>query len=163
MAKLFCLVLGIGLSPWMVAASGEAQRHTTLKVLNQLHFTNQKELQLGQIAQEKGSTLQIRNLGENLIRDHQNADQAVTQLAQRSGIGLQSHAASTPEVRRLRSLSGAEFDRTFAQVLIEDHQTDLQALRTEQEALPSSDVRELVRNFLPTLEKHLAWAENFRG
>ncbi len=163
MTKLLCLALGVGLSPWLAAAGGATQRHATLTVLNEIHLTNQTEVQLGQLAQEKGTTLQVRGLGETLVRDHQNADQAVAQLARRSGMGLTSHLATAPEVRQLKLLSGTDFDKAFAQTLIKDHQTDMQKLLSEKDALPSSDVRELVMNFLPTLQKHLEWAENIHG
>src|SRR5688572_22786392 len=51
------------------------------QVLSDLHKTNQKEIQLGQLAQQKGASAEVRNFGQHLIKDHQEADAKVTEGA----------------------------------------------------------------------------------
>ena len=59
-------------------------------LLSHLHASNQKEIEAGQLAQRNASSSRAKQLGQRLVRDHQQADQRVTQLAQRLNITLQN-------------------------------------------------------------------------
>lgn len=149
------IVLNVSLAP---AVAGEDAR-ASARVLNDMHRVNQKDMRLGQLAQEKGSTLQIRGLGENVVRDLKKADEAVAVVARRVGTRLRrSNAASSSDIRRLQMLSGSAFDEAFVKLLIKDHQLNRRKLISAERTLVPGDIKELVRTYLPTLEKHLEWA-----
>jgi predicted outer membrane protein len=59
-------------------------------LLSRLHAANQKEIQMGQLAQRNASSTRAKQLAQRLVRDHQQADQRVTQLAKRLNITLQN-------------------------------------------------------------------------
>jgi len=57
-------------------------------VLRQIHQTNLKEIQAGQLAQRNGSSAKVKEFGARLVRDHQAADKKVVALAKQFGIAL---------------------------------------------------------------------------
>lgn len=70
---------------------GRAQRPMNDQMLlSRIHAANQKEIQMGQLAQRNASSTKAKQLAQRLVRDHQQADQRVTQLAQRLNITLQN-------------------------------------------------------------------------
>jgi putative membrane protein len=153
------LLIALGFIPMAVSTASPA---TIRQVLTVMHASHKKELQLGQLALDKGTTLQTRGLGESLIKDSQKADDALVQVVQHTGLEIPPEPVSAEWVQ-LKPLSGPAFDRAFAQAVIRMHEQDLQKLRPAAEDLPSIEVRRLVENYLPTIEKHLEWAENIRS
>ena len=60
---------------------------------------------------------------------------------------------------QLKKMSGAEFDKTFAQVLAKDHDHMVSMLRDHKEDLKSPELKQLVDNTIPVLEQHKDMAE----
>jgi putative membrane protein len=58
-----------------------------------IHRINQMEIRAGQLAQRSGSSAKVRSYGQQLVRDHQAADQKLTTLAQRLGVTLREKGA----------------------------------------------------------------------
>jgi putative membrane protein len=61
---------------------------TAERVLNFLHWNSMKEIKMGKMAQEKGESQEVKDFGQRLVTDHQNADKRVMQVAQQEGIEL---------------------------------------------------------------------------
>jgi putative membrane protein len=137
-------------------------------VLNALHQADRMEIHMGTLAQEKGSTGDVQSYGKMLASDHQDNDKKVTDLAAKEGITLKSAKPGMMdkmEMKHLKSLSGSDFDRTFAKKMIDGHQKNialLQSASTQKTPLPN-DVRQLMGDTLPTLQKHLETAQKIYG
>lgn len=57
-------------------------------VIKKMHQTHQLEIRAGQLAQRNGSAARVKSFGQQLVRDHQSADQKVTELARQMGVTL---------------------------------------------------------------------------
>ena len=55
-----------------------------------IHKINQMEIKAGQLAQRNSSTAKVKAYGQQLVRDHQAADQKITTLAQSLGVTLKN-------------------------------------------------------------------------
>ena len=44
------------------------------RVLSDLHQDNQNEIEMGRMAKKKGSSEQVRSYGDQVLKDHQDAD-----------------------------------------------------------------------------------------
>jgi putative membrane protein len=133
------------------------------RLISELYRSTQKDIQLGALAQEKGTTLQIRGLGESLSRDLQTVDDAVRFLARREGLHLSvSDPEGFSEIQRLQVLSGAAFDEAFVRTIIRSYERNRRILHTTEQVMSTGDAKELVQNILPTLQKHLDWASRVR-
>jgi len=51
-----------------------------------IHKINQMEIRAGQLAQRNSSTAKVKSYGQQLVRDHQAADQKITTLARSLGV-----------------------------------------------------------------------------
>jgi putative membrane protein len=144
-----------------LAASAAPGGSQTL--LSQIHETNQAEIKVGHLAEEKAATKQVRAFGAELVADHTAADQKVAAIARQLDIQLEPPSNPTKEMEAkvekhrqldntLRSLSGTEFDHQFLTAMVDDHEKNIQMLRGAVKTNPR--VRQLVNELLPELEKH---------
>jgi len=154
-----------GVTAW---AADDAQ-----KVLSDLHNANQMEITMGRMAKEKGASDLVRTYGDRLIKDHEDADKQVQDLAKKDGITLAAkptsgaidHFVASREQNKMADLSkktGADFDKAFAEAMVDDHQRDIRKLKNAEKSLEQSDVRELVAKLLPTLQQHLELAKQIQ-
>jgi putative membrane protein len=132
---------------------------TTADVLGSLHQADQKEIQAGQIAQKDGQTKAVRDYGKMLVKDHTTADSKVAALAQKENVDLVA-ATPSPGPNEMGTMaSGPDFDKKFAQEMLDDHRKAIAALTAARDKTADPQLRKLLTDMLPTLEKHAAAAE----
>jgi len=73
------------------------------------------EIELGNLAVQKGSSQDVKDFGRKLVQDHGKANADLREIAAKEGITLPSEFAQKHRdlKDRLSKLSGAEFDREF--------------------------------------------------
>lgn len=118
------------------------------------------EIRLGELAQERGTNEEVKKFGEKLATDHGANLETAKSVAQ--SIGMESPSAPNANQNaihdRLNKLSGAQFDRQFAERMVQDHKKDIRAFRYESKK--SGAIGDFARNTLPTLQQHLHIAQS---
>ena len=120
---------------------------------------NLAEVQVGQLAQEKGAIQGVRDFGAMLAKDHQMANEKATQVAQHLSVtppdkpGLKQKAV----YEKLSRLSGAQFDREFTKSMVKDHQDDI--AKYQKESQLNGAAADYAKETLPKLHEHLKMAE----
>jgi putative membrane protein len=123
---------------------------------------NLAEVQVGQLAQEKGAIQGVRDFGAMLVKDHQMANEKATEVAQRMSIkapdqpGLKQKAV----YEKLSRLSGVQFDREFTKDMVKDHQEDI--AKYQKESALSDAAADYAKQILPKLHEHLKMAEELQ-
>ena len=105
------------------------------RILSILHAKNEEEIKFGRLAQERGSSADVKQFGEMLVKDHTELDDQVARTAQAAGITLMDdndvkwmlarEKGTTPgqdPTAQLGMKSGEEFDREFSQKMHSGHQ-----------------------------------------
>lgn len=151
MISAFLVLAGAG-----TAAAADAPDAAVAPVLNKLHHSNQKEVHMGQEARAKGQSEAVKEYGATLERDHTAADEKVAALARKRNIELTDPPAGDPK----HALPlGESFDKDFAKMMVDDHKKDIATVKAERDKTTDPELKELLGDLLPTLEKHLATAE----
>lgn len=118
------------------------------------------EVALGNLAQQKGSSAGVKDLGKMLVTDHSAHKQEVAALAQKANVPVTDDLKdeAKAEQTKLQGLSGAAFDKEFVRATVEAHQKDI--AKYEQEAKTGDpQTAALAKKTLPTLRKHLKAAQ----
>jgi putative membrane protein len=117
------------------------------------------EVEMGKLAQQKGGTDAVKQLGATLVKDHGEHADKIKQLGESMGVTLPSQptATQTSAHEYMSHLSGQRFDQQFALRVINDHRTDISRYQTE--ATRSGPIADMARETLPMLEKHLQMAQ----
>jgi len=119
-------------------------------------------VQLGQIAQQKAQSKEVKDFGKMMVQDHSAADQKLQQIARSKGYEVPSQLTSKQqkELDHLSSLEGKAFDQAYMKLMVKDHKHDVAAFKR---AAKASGLDPALQNFatetLPKLEQHLDRAQ----
>ena|SRR6185437_13162083 len=121
------------------------------------------EMKVGELAQQKGQSEDVKQFGQMLQQDHSKNLQQAQQLAQQGGMTppAQPSSAQKKVYDKLSKLSGNQFDRQFAKDMVSDHKKDL--TKFEKEAKGKGPVAEFAQQTVPTLQKHLQTAQGIEN
>jgi putative membrane protein len=122
---------------------------------------NLGEIQMGQLAQKNGSTSAIRDYGSTLVKDHSASNEDAMAIAKKMNFTLPNAPSADDQsmYKELSAKKGSEFDKSFAQAMVDGHQKAIQ-LFTDEANSASGDVKSFAEKTIPTLKNHLAMAQN---
>jgi putative membrane protein len=122
------------------------------------------EVELGKLAQERGSSDRVKEYGKMLVDDHARMNNELKDIASKENIVLPSGVSSEQRqnIDRLAKLSGAQFDREFLTDSAKDHREDIAEFEKESNSGQDQASRDFASKSLPTLRKHLEMAEKRR-
>jgi putative membrane protein len=120
------------------------------------------EVELGKLAQEKGSAKHTKDYGRMLVDDHSRMNSELKSVASRSNITLPADMGEEHRKTydRLAKLSGAAFDREFFQEEISIHRKDIDEFQKEASSGSDMPLKDFASRSIPTLQEHLRLAEN---
>lgn len=150
-----------GVSAALLVSATQALAATSTTFIKDAIQGDNAEIKMGQLAQQNGSSQGVKDFGKTLVSDHTMAKQQAEDVAKQ--IGVTPPSSVSPEAQqtydKLSKMSGASFDREFAQHMTMDHKKDIAKFRMEAN-MRSGPASELAAKQLPTLEKHLKMAED---
>ncbi|WP_309888797.1 DUF4142 domain-containing protein [Archangium sp.] len=118
--------------------------------LERLHYTNLKEIKLGQLAQQNGMSPDVKSFGEMMVKDHTAADQKLMAMAQAKGLKLADMpkpmgdlekkvmAADKANQEKLQALKGEAFDACYMALMVGDHDETLGKVMAGQQAMTAN-------------------------
>ena len=118
------------------------------------------EVKLGQLAQEKASSSAVKEFGKRMENDHSKAGDQLKDVASKNNINLPTDMDKKDQATydNLSKLSGAEFDRVYAQHMVTDHEQDVEEFKNEASTGKNPDLKSFASKTLPTLQDHLRQA-----
>ncbi len=141
-------------------ASAAAANRLDQKFIDNAIQGNLAEIRMGQLAQQKGQSEDVKSYGQMLVTDHTAANDQAKKVADQIGVTPPTgpSAKQNAMYNKMSKLTGAEFDRTFARAMVADHKKDIAEYKRESER-KNDPVADLAKQTLPTLQKHLDAAE----
>ena len=123
---------------------------------------NFAEVQLGKLAQDKGSNQAVKDFGQHMVTDHTKALDALRPIASSKNVPIPDKMNTKDQALydRLSKYSGDEFDREYMRAMVKDHEADVAEFRHESEKAKDTEVRSYASTTLPTLEDHLRMAQD---
>jgi putative membrane protein len=121
---------------------------------------NREEITLGQLAQEKGNTIHVTDLGKMMVDNHTTALAALTDLARTKNISLPT-AQTQNELdayKKLNKKSGNDFGKEYSGMMVNGHKDAIALF--EKAAAESTDpaIKAWATATIPTLKMHLEQA-----
>ncbi|MDB6066095.1 MAG: putative outer membrane protein, partial [Pedosphaera sp.] len=120
------------------------------------------EVNLGQLAVQKGADQAIRDFGQRMIEDHRKANQELTEIINLKGASIPEPSNKKGErmAEHLLSLSGTAFDKAYIKHMVRDHKKAVKEFEMETESAGDAELKNWAAGTLPTLKTHLHMAEN---
>jgi putative membrane protein len=126
------------------------------------------EIELGQLAQERGTHADVKEFGAMLARDHQMAADSLRPIAARVNTGGEyagrpvDHDKHREVIDDLSELSGRDFDRKFIEEMIDEHEGDIRELERKAENAADPDLKAWATKTLPKMREHLERAKSIK-
>lgn len=123
------------------------------------------EVELGRLAAQRGSSEAVKTFGQRMVDDHSAANQELMSVASSKGMTLPTalDEKHQQDVTKLSAMSGAEFDRAYAKMMLKDHEKDVKEFERQSTRASDPDIRAFVTKTLPTLQQHLEMAKTLPG
>jgi putative membrane protein len=119
------------------------------------------EIELGQLAQQKASSADVKAFGQRMVADHTQANSQLAPIASQKGVNLptQPSAMHRAAANKLSKLSGADFDRAFMDQMVMDHQKVVAEFQRVAKGAKDPDVKSFASANLPEMQEHLQMAQ----
>lgn len=146
-----------------VASTAYAAETPSQAFLKKAIEGNFAEVQMGQLAQQKGQKDDVKRFGQMLSDDHSAANQKAIDAAKSMGVTPPNgpNAKQKAEYDKLSKKSGPQFDREFAMHMVVDHERDIAEYK--KEAKQSDAAGEYAKGEIDVLQKHLDTAKALRS
>jgi putative membrane protein len=123
------------------------------------------EVEMGRLAATKGKSGEVKAFGQRMVRDHSKANSELMALAKRKGVTLPSDLNDEQKAgkAKLETLSGADFDREYMSMMVDDHNKDVKAFEDKAGNAADPDLKRFVVKTLPTLKMHQSMANKIKA
>ena len=120
------------------------------------------EVEMGKLAQQKGSSDQVKQFGSRMVEDHSKANDELKQVASAKGMTVPTDvdAKHKAKMDKMQKLSGSQFDRAYMDDMVADHKEDVADFKKQAHSGKDSDLKAFAAKTLPTLEDHLKMAQS---
>ena len=116
------------------------------------------EVQLGQLAQEKSQSNDVKQFAQKMVSDHgQMGDKWFKPVALQMGISEPKGPSKKDKkaLEKLQGLSGQDFDREYITMMVKDHQKDLKEFKDEANVAQDPNVKQIADKGSQVIEQHL--------
>ncbi|MEJ7767529.1 MAG: DUF4142 domain-containing protein [Chitinophagaceae bacterium] len=119
------------------------------------------EVELGQLAQQKAQHARVKEFGAMMVRDHTQANNDLKALAANKNIALPATLGEDHQkhVNELREKSGADFDKAYMSMMVDDHKDDVDDFSSASDKGNDADIKAFAAKTLPVLRTHLDSAQ----
>lgn len=117
-----------------------------------------EQISLGKLAQEKGSTQHVKDLGKMMEKEHTKSQAALTALAKTKNVTLPNTVTNDDameDYQELKEESGNDFEKEFSELLVEGHEDAIKLFEKASKECTDPDIKTWATATLPTLRTHL--------
>ena len=101
------------------------------------------EVELGKLAAEKGGSDEVKDLGNQMAKDHSKINDDLKEVAGKmnmtvpSEVSAKHHAA----IEKMSNLSGAAFDKAYVTAMVMDHEKDIAEFEKADKEIKNPDLK----------------------
>ena len=129
----------------------------TRDFVNEAATGGMMEVELGNLATQKAKSQRVKDFGRMMVDDHTNANNNLKEIASRKNIDVPAVITDDQkkDMDKLSKKSGADFDKAYVDMMVEDHKKDIAAFKKAAGSVGDNDIKNFATTTLPTLQKHL--------
>ena len=123
------------------------------------------EVQLGQMAQQKGISQRVKDFGLMMIRDHTKGNDELKALAGQKGITIPQTLSNDHQkhVDELNKQKGNDFDKAYIDLMESDHKEDIDEYTDASEKVTDPAIKAFAKNTIPMLQMHLDFVKAIKA
>jgi putative membrane protein len=120
-----------------------------------------EEISLGKLAQQKGTTTHVKELGKMMEQDHTKSLSEVQALAQAKTVAIPTVATkdSNDAYEKLNGKTGNDFDKDYSDMMVKHHEDAIDLFEKASTDSEDAEIRAWAGQKLPGLKTHLDHAK----
>jgi putative membrane protein len=125
--------------------------------IRQMMESDAAEVQLGQLAQEKSQSEDIKTFAQKTVENRKRLDDQLAPLAKHLDAGEPKGPAKKDkqEIARLQTLSGPQFDEEYIRFVEKGHEKDVKSMKQAASSAQDPNVQRAAQADAPVIEQHL--------
>jgi putative membrane protein len=115
------------------------------------------QIKLGQLAAQKGSTADVKELGQKMATDHAEINADLGTIADTDGVMAPKKVSKDGQAafEKLNALSGTSFDTAYITLMVNDHHQDLRDFRQEFISATDPTLKDAVLKSAKVIREHM--------
>lgn len=115
------------------------------------------EVQLGQLAQQKSQSNDVKDFGQKMVQDHTQMGEQMKPIAQQLGVKEPKGLSKKDKqlVAKLQGLNGTQFDDVYIQAMVKDHKKDLSEFKQEADMTQNPNLKQAAQQDAQVISQHL--------
>jgi len=141
-------------SPGMTTATGGSLADQAF--VSEIFESDKAQVQLGQLAQQKSQSPDVKQLGQKMAENRAKLDQQLKPLADKMDVKMPKEPSKKErqEIAKLETLSGPEFDQEYLKVVAKDNEKDVKDFEAESTAATDPSLQQAAKADAPVLAQH---------
>lgn len=125
--------------------------------VRQMFNSDAVEVQLGQMAQEKSQSDDVKQFGEKMVVNRKRLDDQLTQLAKRLDVRPPDgpDKKGRQEIAKLQTLSGPQFDQEYIRTVEKAHEKDVKSFNQAAQTAQDASLQRTAQVDAPVIQQHL--------
>jgi len=126
---------------------------------------NTKEVRLSELADSRSENQKVKDFARTMIQDHKALHEAMAEKAKVLKVAVVggTERDTRDAVDRLSKLKGADFDREYVKMMVEDHQKAVELHESYSKAATSDELSKCCKDALPKIKAHLEAAKKLQS
>lgn len=123
------------------------------------------EVQLGQLAADKGTSQDVKDFGSKMVADHGKATDELKSIASTKGIVIPDKldAKHQAMVDKMSKMSGAEFDKGYVTGMVKGHKETDALFTKEAKSGQDADIKAFAAKTDETVKMHLSMIQDIQS
>jgi putative membrane protein len=119
------------------------------------------EVQLGQLAQEKSQSPDVKQFGQKMVQDHTQLGEQMKLVAKNMGVSAPKGPTKKDKqlMAKLQGLSGDQFDLEYIKAMVKDHKQDLKDFKDEAQLTQDPNLQQVTKEGANVINQHLQMIE----
>ena len=150
--------------------STKTEQRSSLDRADRRHFrqiaqANMAEVQAGKVAQAKAGSDEVKRFAQHMVDDHSKMLKEQETMAQSKGVALPKEPGRSEKsaLKKLQSASGAQFDKSYMQQMVKDHEKALKLVQDTAKSAKDPELKQAAEQAAPEIQKHLDEAKEIAG
>jgi putative membrane protein len=111
------------------------------------------EVAMGQIAEQKAQSDDVKSFGKRMITDHNKANDELKSIASKKGVQLPSKEHTSKWIS----------DKAYMDMMVKDHEKDLAEFQEEANSSSDPDLKKFAEDTAKMVQEHLDLAKETQG
>ena len=125
--------------------------------IRQLLESDVVEVQLGQMAQEKSQSDDVKQFAEKMVENRKRLDEQLAPLAKRLDVNQPKgpDKKMKQQIAKMQAMSGQQFDEEYIRTILSAHEKDVKNFKQAASAAQDPNVQRTAQTDAPIIEQHL--------